>query len=171
LGRGTTLTFTSLFGLDQNPSKSEAKPSGRAAAAEADQPLKGRRVLLVEDNDVNVLVARSLMRKMGLEVTVAENGRRALDCLDQACAEGLAPPFDLVLMDLQMPVMDGYEATRLIRADGRFDQLTIVAMTAHAFTEARERCLAGGMNGHLPKPIDVRELGRTLRHFILGEPL
>jgi CheY-like chemotaxis protein len=126
---------------------------------------------LVEDNEVNVLVARSLMRKMGLEVTVAENGQWALDCLDQACGQGLDPPFDLVLMDLQMPVMDGYEATRQIRAQARFEKLVIVAMTAHAFAEARDRCLESGMNGHLPKPIDVKELNRTLRHFILGEPL
>lgn len=173
LGQGTTLTFTALFGLDLNlaDNSTESFTAKPKATAAADQDLKGRRILLVEDNDVNVLVARSLMKKMGLEVTVAENGRRALDRLEEALGDGFEPPFDLVLMDLQMPVMDGYEATGHIRADARFKDLAIVAMTAHAFAEARERCLASGMNGHLAKPIDVGELKRTLRHFILGEPL
>ena len=138
---------------------------------EEDTDLAGRRILLVEDNEVNVLVARSLMKKMGLQITVAENGLAALDRLEEAVREGCQPTFDLVLMDLQMPVMDGYEATRRIRADARYAGLIIVAMTAHAFAEERERCLANGMDGHLSKPIDVAVLKRTLRQFLLRKAI
>ncbi|MDR1051410.1 MAG: response regulator [Deltaproteobacteria bacterium] len=128
--------------------------------------LEGRRILLVEDNDVNVLVAKGIMTKMGLKVTVAENGQAALDKLEQASEESLGLPFDMVLMDLQMPVMDGFEATRRIRANPAYAGLAVVAMTAHAFAEERERCLACGMNGHLSKPIDVGILAATLKEFM-----
>jgi CheY-like chemotaxis protein len=128
--------------------------------------LTGRRVLLVADNAVNVLVAKSLMNKMGLEVTVAENGQAALKTLDEAAQKSLGLPFDIVLMDLQMPIMDGFEATRRIRKNPDFEGLIIVAMTAHAFAEERERCLACGMNDHLSKPIDVNILTSTLKKYI-----
>jgi CheY-like chemotaxis protein len=174
---GTTMTFSCVFGLNPNALKSPSDKIGNIASRaaiqkqkDAPKPLKGFRVLLVEDNDVNVLVARSLMKKMGLEVTVAENGEIALARLEEARQEGCQPLFNLVLMDLQMPVMDGYEATKRIRANPQYEGLIIVAMTAHAFAEERERCLANGMNGHLSKPIDVAMLDRTLRHFILNEP-
>ena len=183
LNKGTILYFTCRFGLSKRlteikQQQAENKPAAPTIAdfkkeddTANDLSLLGRRVLLVEDNEVNVLVARSLMKKMGLAVTVAENGKIALECLDEAYNSGFNPPFDVVFMDLQMPVMGGYEATKHIRADGRFDNLIIVAMTAHAFTEAKERCLADGMNGHLAKPIDVKQFSLTLRHFILGDPL
>ena len=106
------------------------------------------------------------MTKMGLSVTVAENGQVALDKLEEAAKTTLGPPFEVVLMDLQMPVMDGYEATRRIRANPAYDGLVIVAMTAHAFAEERERCLANGMDGHLSKPIDVSALTSTLKSFV-----
>jgi signal transduction histidine kinase/CheY-like chemotaxis protein len=131
--------------------------------------LVGRRVLLVEDNDVNVLVAKGLMGKMGLEVTVAENGLVALEKLAKASRERLGRPFDIILMDLQMPVMDGFEATRRIRENPDYSNLIIVAMTAHAFAEERERCAACGMNGHLSKPIDVAILTETLKDFLADQ--
>ena len=165
LNKGTTLTFTCVFGLDSGAS---AVVKDKAPAA-PEKPLLGYRVLLVEDNDVNVLVARALMKKMGLEVVVAENGAVALERLAEAHRQSRRPLFDLILMDLQMPVMDGYEATRRIRDNRDYEGLIIVAMTAHAFAEERERCLANGMNGHLAKPIDVAELSKTLRCFILKE--
>jgi CheY-like chemotaxis protein len=127
--------------------------------------LEGRRVLLVEDNDVNVLVAKGLMTKLGLSVTVAENGQVALDILEEASENVLGLPFDMVLMDLQMPIMDGFEATRRIRANPNYTDLKVVAMTAHAFAEEKDRCLAVGMNGHLSKPIDVGILVSTLKDF------
>ncbi|MDR3038585.1 MAG: response regulator [Candidatus Adiutrix sp.] len=176
--RGTTMFFTCVFGLDRE-TKPEVAVDPLAALlaqrtvkkpeAEGLKTLEGHRILLVEDNDVNVLVAKSLMKKMGLNITVAENGAVALERLEAADREGFKPAFDMVLMDLQMPVMDGHEATRRIRADARYNGLIIVAMTAHAFAEERERCLAGGMDDHISKPIDVAVLKRTLRQFILKE--
>jgi signal transduction histidine kinase/CheY-like chemotaxis protein len=152
------------------PAAAKAKPAkksrpGKPVISEVPE-LKGRRVLLVEDNDVNVLVAKGLMTKMGLDVTVAENGQVALDILAKASKNRLGRPFDIILMDLQMPVMDGFEATRRIRDNPDYSNLIIVAMTAHAFAEERERCTACGMNGHLSKPIDVAILTQTLKDFL-----
>ena len=120
--------------------------------------LKGR-VLLVEDNPVNQQVAREILEGMGVEVDIAGNGREALDAVQ-------GHDYDLVLMDIQMPEMDGYAATRQIREDSRFQQLPIVAMTAHAMSGERERCLAAGMNEHVPKPIDPARLFNTLGRWL-----
>jgi signal transduction histidine kinase/CheY-like chemotaxis protein len=194
-GVGSIARFTCLFGLapaetrpdppagpaapsvDQagSPAPAESTPPPPAAKAKAkppayDQDLAGHNVLLVDDNDVNILVAKSLLKKMGLEVTTAENGEEALARLAEASRTGRRPAFDLVLMDLQMPVMDGFEATRRIRENPEYNGLAIVAMTAHAFAEEREHCLAAGMDRHLTKPIDLPALRQTLRHYILHEP-
>ncbi|MDR1035796.1 MAG: response regulator [Deltaproteobacteria bacterium] len=177
---GTEVTFDCLFDVDTaaEAERAAAAASPRAARrAQArkgpdggpDEALSGHRVLLVEDNDVNVLVARSLMKKMGLVVTVAENGETALKKLQEADIERPGAPFDVVLMDLQMPVMDGYEATRRIRANPDYKDLPIIAMTAHAFAEERDRCLSIGMNGHLSKPIDVALLAQTLKQVIADQ--
>ncbi len=117
------------------------------------------RVLLVEDNTVNQQVAREILEGMGVTVEIAGNGREALDAVHRH-------DYDLVLMDIQMPEMDGYEATRRIRAESRFHQLPIVAMTAHAMSGERERCLAAGMNEHVPKPIDPARLFSTLSRWL-----
>jgi CheY-like chemotaxis protein len=111
------------------------------------------RVLLAEDNVVNQRVAARLLTKRGHRVTVANNGVEALDALERAV-------FDIVLMDVQMPVMGGFEATAAIRERERRQggHLRIVAMTAHALKGDRERCLAAGMDGYLPKPIDRLDL-------------
>lgn len=116
-------------------------------------------VLLVEDNSVNQQVAREILGGMGLEVEIAANGREAVDAVNKR-------DYDLVLMDIQMPEMDGYEATRRIRAEPRFQQLPIVAMTAHAMSGERERCMAAGMNEHVPKPIDPARLFSTLSRWL-----
>jgi two-component system sensor histidine kinase/response regulator len=120
--------------------------------------LSGMQVLLVEDNAINQQIAVELLEGVGASVTVAANGQEAIDTLLAA----LPRRFDTVLMDLQMPVMDGFQATARIRADERFAQLPIVAMTAHATLEERQRCLAGGMNDHVAKPIDPGLLYETL---------
>jgi len=120
--------------------------------------LTGMRVLLVEDNPINQQLAIELMESRGIEVAVANNGQEALDQL----AEVAPDHYHTVLMDLQMPVMDGYEATRRLRADPRYFSLPLVAMTAHAMVEERERCLALGMNGHLSKPIEPDDLYAAL---------
>ncbi len=123
--------------------------------------LKGK-VLLVEDNPTNQLVARELLESFGLQVVIADEGGAALERL---CQNG----FDLVLMDIQMPGMDGYAATRAIRADHRHAQLPIIAMTAHAMEGDKEQCLAAGMNDYLSKPVDPRRLYEILKEWLACE--
>jgi CheY-like chemotaxis protein/nitrogen-specific signal transduction histidine kinase len=173
---GTIVTFTCVFPVDlqakeakklelalpKQKDKKSSKPK-----VEKDIDLLGHKILLVEDNDVNVLVARSLMQKMGLNVSVAENGEIAIQMLEEDIKNNSTSSFDVVLMDLQMPIMDGFEATKRIRSNPTFKTLPIIAMTAHAFAEERDKCFAIGMNGHLAKPIDVGLLTQTLKHFIL----
>lgn len=119
-------------------------------------PLAHRaRVLLVEDNPVNQLVAKGMLGKLGCEVIVAAHGGEALKLLEEQS-------FDMVLMDCNMPVMDGYEASRQIRRSGRWPDLPIVALTANAMSEERERCRAAGMNDYLAKPFRREELKALL---------
>ena len=131
---------------------------------EADIDLTGRRVLLAEDNDLNWEIAEELLRELGLELEWAENGKICLEKF-QASAPGF---YDGILMDLRMPVMTGYEATEAIRALERPDAKTIpiIAMTADAFSEDIQKCLACGMNAHVAKPIDIREVAKQLLKFI-----
>ncbi|NEV63862.1 hybrid sensor histidine kinase/response regulator [Thiorhodococcus minor] len=123
--------------------------------------LQGMRVLLVEDNSLNQQLASELMRKRGVDVDVANNGAEALDRL------AMLPPehYALVLMDLQMPVMDGYQATERLRAHPRYEHLPIVAMTAHAMSDERERGLALGMQGYLAKPFEPEALYAILAEY------
>ncbi|VXB95607.1 response regulator [Massilia sp. 9I] len=124
--------------------------------------LRGSEVLLVEDNEINQEVARGMLDILGVRTTVARNGREALDLL-------AARAFDLVLMDCQMPVMDGYEATRRIRSDPRHARLPVLAMTANAMSGDERLCLEAGMNEHIAKPIDFELLAARLAHW-LGKP-
>jgi CheY-like chemotaxis protein len=121
--------------------------------------LTGRKVLVVEDNDINRDLASELLGGLGIRTTVAVDGREGVD---QVLAQG----FDLVLMDIQMPVMDGLVATRLIRSDARFHDLPIIAMTAHAMRGDRERSLDAGMNDHLTKPINPAALSAVLSRWM-----
>lgn len=129
-------------------------PPGSPVASPLRAP---RRILLVEDNAVNQIVARRLLEKMGHQVTLAADG-------EEAVAAVLENRFDLVLMDIQMPNVDGYEATRRIRASESPDalRLPIIALTAHAMKGEDERCREAGMDGHLSKPIAVPEFTATL---------
>ncbi|KFE58428.1 ATP-binding protein [Hyalangium minutum] len=120
---------------------------------------RGARILLVEDNPLNQEVALHFLRKAGLEVVVAENGAEALERVAQG-------RYDAVLMDCQMPEMDGYEATRSIRAMPQGSQLPIIAMTANALAGDRQRSLDAGMNDHLSKPIDASRLYQTLARWL-----
>ncbi|UQZ89298.1 histidine kinase [Deltaproteobacteria bacterium Smac51] len=119
------------------------------------QKLKGMRILLVEDNDLNQVVVREFLKKVEQVVVIANNGREALELLERN-------EFDIVLMDVQMPVMDGITATRLIRQLPRFKDLPIIAMTAHAMSGDEARSLEAGMNEHLTKPINPRDLFNCL---------
>ncbi|HYJ93574.1 MAG TPA: response regulator, partial [Vicinamibacterales bacterium] len=134
----------------------------KAADGEQDTRLRGARLLLVEDNEINQQIAIELLENAGATVTVANNGREAFETVSKS-AEGTS--FHVVLMDLQMPEMDGYQATTKIRADSRFVNLPIVAMTAHATIEERQRCLAAGMNDHISKPIDPVGLLETVGRY------
>ncbi|WP_406821322.1 response regulator [Pseudomonas sp. KnCO4] len=117
------------------------------------------RILLVEDNPVNQLVAKGMLAKLGCQVQLATQGAEALEMLEQ-------DTFDLVLMDCNMPVMDGYEASRRIRQSGRWPDLPIVALTANAMPEERERCRAAGMNDYLAKPFRREELLALIDHWV-----
>jgi CheY-like chemotaxis protein len=139
------------------------KPTRKQAAKKALSPLpKSCRILLVEDNVINQKVARKMLQKLGCEVELAENG------LD-ACTHMRQHSYDLVFMDCMMPVMDGYEATRLMRKREReLDEShrTIVAMTANAMNFDREKCLAAGMDDYLSKPVHAREMRNMLTKWI-----
>jgi CheY-like chemotaxis protein len=129
--------------------------------SEAMRKLAGARVLLVEDNDMNQELALELLRNAGMEVLLANHGREALDILAKDSA------FDAILMDCQMPVMDGYTATREIRQNPAFKDLPIVAMTANAMAGDKEKVIEAGMNDHIAKPLDVHEMFNTLARWIV----
>ncbi len=117
------------------------------------------RILVAEDNQINQRVARDLLQNAGFEVDVVENGQQVLDAL----ARGT---YDLILLDCQMPVMDGFEAARALRLSADADALKIVAMTANVMSGDRERCLAAGMDDHLAKPFTPRELLERVRYWL-----
>jgi two-component system, sensor histidine kinase and response regulator len=152
-------TLMSLFGA-----AGEEKAPATVEKSDLDLPLaSGIRVLLVEDNEVNQQVAKELLESEGANVTIANHAAEAVKILTQG---NQPPPFDLVLMDLQMPEMDGLTATRLLRAEPDLHQLPIIAMTAHALVEERERCLEAGMNDHVSKPIEPDALFVTLMRWV-----
>ncbi len=159
LGKGTRVIITCPFGLRAAQRGADRVPA--EAAAQERAPFAGKLLLLAEDNPLNQEIAEELLCAAGARVTVAGNGREALDALENA-----AEPFDLVLMDLQMPVMDGYEAIRRIRQQARFASLPVIAMTAHAMMEERQRCRYAGMNDHIPKPFEVDVLMAVLRTWL-----
>ncbi len=147
-----------LGGAEQTRAQSATGPASGVDEREAEPSHGGLRVLVVEDNPVNRTVAVGLLEREGHRVTTAENGVVALERLAEA-------DFDLVLMDVQMPRMDGYEATRRIRADERWRDLFIVAMTAHAMAGDREKCLEAGMNDYITKPFKVEELNQVVERW------
>ena len=143
----------------------EMRPThGSTSTQAALAPLAGAPLLLVEDNEINQLVACELLKGVGFKVDVADNGQIGVHQVHAHHAE--AQPYDIVLMDMQMPVMDGVTATRLIREAFNAESLPIVAMNANAMKADKERCLAAGMNGFVSKPIDPEELWRALLAWI-----
>jgi two-component system, sensor histidine kinase and response regulator len=140
----------------------ELRAAARDAITATAYDLNGLRVLLAEDNAINQQIAVELLEGVGVSVDVTDSGKEAVNKL---LADGGDSRYDLVLMDLQMPDMDGYQATARIRAVPSLAELPIIAMTAHAMAEDRDRCLAAGMRGHITKPIDPELLYRTLMQF------
>ena len=157
-GRGSRFEFSLSF--------DKGRPEAARAADEKDEALdlNGKRMLLAEDMEINRLVVRKLLSRFGLATDEAENGQQAVDAFSGS-PEGY---YDLIMMDIHMPVMDGYEAAKAIRALDRADAKTvpIIAMTASAYKEDVEQALAAGMNGHLAKPIDKSALMKTVGTMI-----
>jgi PAS domain S-box-containing protein len=148
-----------------------AAAAAAAPAAESAPPadaLVGARLLIVEDNPVNMLIAAAIVEPWGLQVEQASDGAQAVVAVQRAAEAGR--PFDIVLMDVMMPVMSGYEATRLLRRAHDAESLPIVALTAAALVTEREQALAAGMNDFLTKPIDADRLRRTLLRWIRRSP-
>jgi PAS domain S-box-containing protein len=157
-GEGSSFFFTLRLAL-----QSSRAPDGlRSQDWPHGSQLKGARILLVEDNEINREVAFELLTGAGIVVAVAENGREALEVL-------LRERFDGVLMDCQMPVMDGFEATRALRSRHELRDLPIIAITANAMVGDREKALAAGMNDHIAKPINVVQLFATLERWVVPQ--
>ena len=134
--------------------------------SDTDTDLSGHRVLVAEDNDLNWEILEELLSDIGMELEWAENGKV---CVDKFL-ESEPGYYEAVLMDIRMPIMNGYEATETIRALSREDaqSLPIIAMTADAFSEDIQRCLACGMNAHTAKPINLGEVTSLLKKYILN---
>ncbi len=157
LGKGSVFTVSLEFKIT-----SADMVYGKAAADDSSSllALSGRRVLLVEDNDLNMEIAKAMLEAMGLEVETASDGSEALEKVKKESADR----YDLILMDIQMPMMNGYEATRAIRALDDRDKagIPIIAMTANAFDEDRTNAFEAGMNDHIAKPLDITILRDTI---------
>jgi two-component system sensor histidine kinase/response regulator len=153
-------TIGEVLGLAMEATDAQRAPQSSGAM----DSLAGARVLLVEDNALNQELAMDLLAQAGLSVVLAEHGREALEVLARDA------DFDGILMDCQMPVMDGFETTRAIRADTRLRQLPVLAMTANAMAGDRARVLDAGMNDHISKPIDVDEMFVTMARWIKPAP-
>jgi two-component system, sensor histidine kinase and response regulator len=146
-----------LFGASAVPGGARPTP---APAPDSLAGVRGARILVVEDNEINRQVAREMLTEAGFHVETADDGQQALDRLARD------PGFDLVFMDMQMPVLDGLEATRRIRAQARWATLPVVAMTANAMAQDRERCLEAGMNDFVAKPIEPDQIDAVLRRWL-----
>jgi signal transduction histidine kinase/DNA-binding response OmpR family regulator len=152
VGSGSRFTINLPYeGVARQAAASEGRPA--AAAREPAVEAGAARLLLVEDNLVNQKVVTAILRKKGYHIDIANNGREALARLE-ASERG----YDAVLMDVQMPVLDGLETTRIIRRDQRWERLPVIAMTAHAMNGDRERCLQAGMNAYVSKPVQPAHL-------------
>ncbi|MBX7480940.1 PAS domain-containing protein [Qipengyuania qiaonensis] len=137
-------------------------------AASFREILGGKRVLLAEDADINRKLAMTMLSRLGVLVEAAENGKEAVDMVHDARAQG--NPFHAVLMDMQMPIMDGLDATRTLRADGiPARELPIIALTANAYADDIELCRAAGMQDHLAKPISIERLGLSLENWLMDQ--
>ena len=160
-GIGTKFTVDLSFDM---ASKEEVYGSQNTIKTSAIHTIKGKRILIAEDNELNAEIAKTVLEDVGALITRVEDGQQAVELFK----EKPAGTFDAILMDLMMPVMDGYTATRTIRSLERSDAKTIpiIAMTANAFQEDAEKCIAVGMNAHLAKPLDIEKVMLTICHLV-----
>ncbi len=158
-GKGSHFWFT-VAAIGTDPASPKQLPARGPFLASAERSLRGRRILVVEDNDFNQQVAAELLETVGVRVTIASTGQEALDVL------ALNSTFDAVLMDIQMPDMDGMETTRRMRVQSRLTEIPVIAMTANASPEDRRACLAAGMDDFEAKPIEPSRLYATLAHWV-----
>ena len=158
-GKGSTFTVGILFRL---PDELQARDQEQQEPAQID--LEGKRILLVEDNEINREIAQEMLTDEGYIVETANDGSVALELVRNAKPRY----YDLILMDIQMPVMDGHKATKAIRAleDRELACIPIIALSANAFAEDYKRSIEAGMDAHIPKPIKVEELQETIRNVL-----
>lgn len=159
-GAGSTFTITLPLKIANEEERNPKHADGQLNI----KKLKGKRVLLVEDNDLNAEIATELLTEEGIMIERAENGVACIDMFNKAKQNY----YSLILMDIQMPIMNGYEASRRIRElkDGNKSQIPIVAMTANAFEEDKKMALTSGMNDHVAKPIDMNILLPTIMKYM-----
>ena len=155
---GTTYRITIPFCIDHN-----AASTSEAETSDEEISLSGYHILLAEDNSLNLEIAEFILTDAGATVTEAHNGKEALTLFEASSPQ----EYDLILMDVMMPVMDGYQATKAIRSLDRADAATIpiLAMTANAFAEDRQKTFSAGMNEHLTKPLDTELLLKTIAKY------
>ena len=155
-GEGTEFTIRLRL------AKSETPPEKMCSVTDLDYAVKGKRVLVAEDNELNLEISTELLAEIGFEVVSATSGEEAIELLKTD------RNIDCLLMDILMPGMDGYETTRVLRSseDEYLKNMPIVALTANAFEEDRQKALASGMDEHIPKPIDIRKLRLVLAQVL-----
>lgn len=158
-GEGTTFEFLVRFGLPNSVTPSDLVLSTALPPVRDAINLQGIKVLLAEDNVINQIIAAEILRQQGCSVDIATDGHEAVEKVDRYS-------YDIVLMDIQMPNMDGFEATRRIREQKRFVDLPIIAMTAHAMQGDYDKSIAAGMQDHVTKPIDPDSLYETIRRWV-----
>jgi PAS domain S-box-containing protein len=159
LGTGSRFWFTALLKPGDDAMDALSSTFAGLSMLAVHETLAGRHLLIVEDEPINREIALELISEYGITADTAENGRQALELLKTRS-------YDLILMDMQMPEMDGLEATRQIRAQSKYTLLPIIAMTANAFAEDRERCLKAGMNDFIVKPVEPDDLKMVLLHYL-----
>ncbi|MBF0218566.1 MAG: response regulator [Gammaproteobacteria bacterium] len=158
-GEGSQFIFSIWLGVQANQLRQERHPGNTQQLATNMAALRGTRLLLADDNPLNLELAVELLSSAGIAVTTAVNGQDLLQCLER-------DRFDAVVTDLQMPVMDGYEACRTLRSDSRFQHLPVIAMSADVFHNDLNRATDAGMNDHIAKPIDIPKMFQTLAKWI-----